>query len=121
LPYVLHTLALAYSASYEKQELAGYLGAPDPADRSRRGRVPTFAIDGLTRVEEKQLLEHLAFIRSQPSRATDAIEMPRGVANEGPLPTHLVRWVGRGRCPVQAPGGIQMTGMGAKQQTKPCC
>ena len=69
-PHVLHALAVAYGASYETlMERAGYLKRhADTAKRERHGRVATFAIDDLTLDEEKQLLEYLAFIRSQRRR-----------------------------------------------------
>jgi transcriptional regulator with XRE-family HTH domain len=69
-PNILHTLAGVYDASYkELMELAGYVtAAPKQTATGRHGRVAALSIKNLTPEEESQILEYVAFVRSQRKR-----------------------------------------------------
>ncbi|WP_211306833.1 helix-turn-helix domain-containing protein [Acidiferrobacter thiooxydans] len=65
-PNVLHALANVYKTSYEDlMKRAGYLSSDTEASGQKKGKVATFAVQGLTPEEENALLEYLAFIRKQ--------------------------------------------------------
>jgi HTH-type transcriptional regulator, competence development regulator len=70
-PNVLHSLAEFYAVPYELlMEKAGYFaptadGVLRSAGPTRHGRAATFVEENLTREEEEQLLEYLAFLRSR--------------------------------------------------------
>ncbi|MBW4092599.1 MAG: helix-turn-helix transcriptional regulator [Proteobacteria bacterium] len=69
-PNILHALARVYGVNYEDlMERAGYLVAePNRTSEKRHGRVATFAIDDITTAEENQILEYVAFLKSQRKR-----------------------------------------------------
>jgi transcriptional regulator with XRE-family HTH domain len=66
-PHILYSLSQALNVKYETlMERAGYIvPASESEDGRKHGRAATFAIDNLTRDEEKALLEHLAYLRWQ--------------------------------------------------------
>jgi HTH-type transcriptional regulator, competence development regulator len=69
-PNILHTLAVLYGASYQKlMERAGYVSPiAKQKQAGKHGRAATYSVDNLTAEEEKQLLDYLAFIRTQRGR-----------------------------------------------------
>ncbi len=68
-PNILHALAQAYGASYERiMEKAGYIVAVSGAKKTpgeRHGRVAAFALEDFTPEEEELVLKYAAFVRSQ--------------------------------------------------------
>lgn len=66
-PNILHSLASVYGIPYELlMEKAGYITVTtERADIEKHGRVATFACENLTREEEDELLNYLAFLRSR--------------------------------------------------------
>lgn len=66
-PNVLHALAAVYGVSYGKlMERAGYVSpVADREQGARHGQAATYAVENLTREEEKALLDYLAFYRTQ--------------------------------------------------------
>ena len=72
-PHILFKLAAVYGVPYEKlMEKAGYItrAKPDASakQKSRGGKLPTFALEDLTEEEEEELLRYLAFLRSRKGR-----------------------------------------------------
>ena len=70
-PNVLHTLATVYGVSYGKlMERAGYVSPVGAGkEEARHGQAATYALEKLTREEEKALLEYLAFFQSRRDKA----------------------------------------------------
>ena len=69
-PHILYALSTALAIPYEDlMERAGYI-APNSgrAEGAKHGRAATFTIENLTSVEEKALLDHLAYIRWQKNK-----------------------------------------------------
>lgn len=68
-PSILHSLAAVYGIPYEiLMEKAGYITpTKDRSADEQHGRVATFAGENLTREEEEELLEYLAFLRTRRS------------------------------------------------------
>ncbi len=68
-PHILHALAQAYGASYERiMEKAGYIVAVSEAKKApggRHGRVAALTIEDFTPEEEELVLKYAAFVRSQ--------------------------------------------------------
>ena len=75
-PHVLHTLAGVYDVAYDElMRKAGYIATRSPESSTKQsskpgkpqqhGRAATFAEEALTKREEDQLLEYLAFLRSR--------------------------------------------------------
>lgn len=67
-PHILHKLAGVYGISYEiLMEKAGYITRTNSEgmakEKTRSGKLPTFARESLTEEEEEALLEYLAFLR----------------------------------------------------------
>lgn len=66
-PNILHCLATVYGIEYTKlMERAGYLSpTSNRSDSQKHGQAPTFSIDNLTKDEEVELLDYLAFYRGK--------------------------------------------------------
>jgi len=66
-PHILHKLAKFYSFSYnELMELAGYIVVSTNQDASRKIHGVAFNLsDDLTKEEENELMNYLAFLRSK--------------------------------------------------------
>ena len=65
-PNILHTLSAVYGVSYATlMEKAGYISPGLNPDKSKHGRVATYAVDNLSAEEERELLEYLSWYRSR--------------------------------------------------------
>lgn len=63
-PNILFALATVYGVEYEDlMTRAGYFPSAPNTEGRRQARVATFAIDGITPEEERELLDYLAYIR----------------------------------------------------------
>ncbi len=69
-PHILYALSTALAVPYEDlMERAGYIAPNSGRDEgAKHGRAATFTIENLTSVEEKALLDHLAYIRWQRNK-----------------------------------------------------